>query len=134
MLFRSFQLETNKWISIVGVILFYFGAGLLVIAALRWKSSKSRMIRLIAGLGAASYSIYLWHMPVATWGYSFATKVIGHDSYPLYLFNAFIGACIFGWVINRLIENPVLKLRDRFFPSQSRAFRSDEQSNAADSR
>lgn len=126
----AFQLETNKWISIVGVIFFYMGAGVLVIAALRWETSESRAIRLIAGLGAASYSIYLWHMPVATWGHSFVTKMIGYDSYLLYLFNAFIGACVFGWVLNRLIENPVLKLRDRFFPSQSRAVLTDEQSNA----
>jgi peptidoglycan/LPS O-acetylase OafA/YrhL len=115
----AFQLETNKWISIVGVIFFYLGAGVLVIAALRWETSESYAIRLIAGLGAASYSIYLWHMPVATWGHSFVAKLIGYDSYLLYLFNAVIGACAFGWVLSRLIENPILKLRDRFFPSQA---------------
>lgn len=125
-----FQLETNKWISIVGVILFYMGAGVLVIAAVRWETSELLAIRLIAGLGAASYSIYLWHMPVATWGHSLVAKMIRYDSYLLYLFNAVIGACVFGWVLNRLIENPVLKLRDRFFPSQSCAVRTDEQSNA----
>ena len=115
----AFQLETNKWISIVGVIFFYLGAGVLVIAALRWETSESHAIRLIAGLGAASYSIYLWHMPVATWGHSFVAKLIGYDSYLLYLFNAVIGACACGWVLSRLIENPILKLRDRFFPSQA---------------
>lgn len=126
----AFKLETNKWISIVGVIFFYLGAGVLVIAALRWETSKSNVIRVVAGLGAASYSIYLWHMPVATWGHSFVTKTIGYNSYFLYVFNAVIGACVFGWLLNRLIENPVLTVRDRFFPSQSRTVRTDEQSNA----
>lgn len=126
----AFQLETNKWISIVGVIFFYLGAGVLVIAALRWETSELRAIRVVAGLGAASYSIYLWHMPVATWGHWFVTRMIGYDSYLLYLCDAIIGACVYGWVLNRLIENPVLKLRDRFFPSQTRAVPTDKQSNA----
>jgi len=124
----AFQVETNKWISIVGVIFFYLGGGLWVIAALRWETSESRVIRAVAGLGAASYSIYLWHMPVATWGYQIATSIIGYDNYALYLFNAVVGACVFGWVLNRLIEHPVLLIRDRLFPSQSRAI-ADKQSS-----
>lgn len=124
-----FPLETNKWVSIVGVVFFYSGAGFLLVAALRWETSKSFAVRTIAGLGAASYSIYLWHMPVATWGYSFVSRTIGYDSYSLYLFNAVIGACVFGWLLNRLIENPILMIRDRFFPSCSRALSTEKQSN-----
>lgn len=126
----AFQLETNKWISIFGVILFYLGAGFLLIAAVRWKTSESFAIRGVATLGAASYSIYLWHVPIATWGHTAVSKLFGFESYYLYLFNAVIGACVFGWLLNRLIENPILLVRDRLFPSHSHAVSIDEQSNA----
>ena len=126
-----FELQTNKWISIVGVILFYLGSGFLVIAAIRWKTSDSRLVQSIAGLGAASYSIYLWHMPVARWGHRFVSKAIGFDSFYLYLFNAVVGACVFGWLLNRLIENPILLIRDRLFPSHSRAVSGSDKSTAA---
>jgi peptidoglycan/LPS O-acetylase OafA/YrhL len=116
-----FGLESHKWLSIGGVVFFYFGAGLLLLAALRWQSTKSFPIRILSGLGAASYSVYLWHMPFAIWGYYFLSKISGHDSYYFYLFNAIVGSCAFGWLLNRLIETPTLMIRDRLFPSQSSA-------------
>jgi peptidoglycan/LPS O-acetylase OafA/YrhL len=125
-----FELETNKWISVAGVILFYLGAGCLLIAALRYKSTNSLGLRVIAGLGAASYPIYLWHMPVATWGYMLIKKIIGLDTYFLYLLNALIGAFVFGWLLNRLIETPILSIRDRLFPAYSNAISQHEKSRA----
>lgn len=122
-----FQLETNKMISIAGVILFYLAGGFLLIAAVRLKTSDSVAVRVVAELGAASYSIYLWHMPVATWGYPLLSKLFGFESFCLYLFNAVIGACVFGWLLNRLIENPILQVRDRLFPSHSSAVVTGEQ-------
>lgn len=114
-----FQLETNKWLSVVGVILFYLGAGVLLVAALRWEKSDSRCVRFAAGFGAASYSIYLWHIPIAAWGNKVFTKVLGYDHYGIYLVNAVIGAFVFGWAMSRLVEHPMLKLRDRLVSARS---------------
>jgi peptidoglycan/LPS O-acetylase OafA/YrhL len=124
-----FELETHKWISVAGVILFYLGAGFLLVAALRYKSTNSLGLRVIAGLGAASYPIYLWHMPVATWGYMLITKIIGTDIYFLYLLNALIGAFVFGWLLNRLVEAPILAIRDRLFPAYSNAISENDKSS-----
>ncbi|QDV23868.1 acyltransferase family protein [Aureliella helgolandensis] len=125
-----FQLETHKWISVAGVILFYLGSGVLLLAAIRWKTTESVLVQGIAGLGAASYSIYLWHMPVATWGHDWISQALGSDSYNLYLFTAVVGACVFGWLLNRMIENPVLLIRDRLLPSYSHAVKAGERSAA----
>ena len=116
-----FQLESDRWISVVGFVFFYLGSGLLIIAAVRLKSTESKVIQALAGLGAASYSIYLWHVPVATLGYRYFSKATGIESYSVYLLIAVVGACLFGWVLNRIIENPVLRLRDRLFPTHSNA-------------
>ena len=114
-----FPLEKNRWVPVFGVILFYLGSGLMLLAAIRWKTTDAFAIRFAAGLGAASYSIYLWHMPVSTFGYAMLSKAIGTDNYYLYLFHAFVGSCLVGWILNRLLENPMLMLRDRWFPSDA---------------
>ncbi len=116
-----FQLESDRWISVVGFVLFYLGSGLLIIAAVRLKTTESKVIQVMAGLGAASYSIYLWHVPIATLGYRLFSKATGIESYAVYLLIAVVGACLFGWVLNRIIENPVLRVRDRLFPEHSNA-------------
>ena len=116
-----FQLESDRWISVVGFVFFYLGSGLLIIAAVRMKSTESKVIQGLAALGAASYSIYLWHVPVATLGYRYFSKATGIESYSVYLLIAVVGACLFGWVLNRIIENPVLCMRDRLFPTHSNA-------------
>lgn len=114
-----FQVETNKWISILGVVLFYCGGGLCLLAALRLETSDSRLLNLLGGLGAASYSIYLWHMPVVLWGYPLLSKVSGMRNFSFQLVTSVVGACAVGWLLNRLIERPVLMVRDRIFPSLS---------------
>lgn len=114
-----FQLESYRWISVVGFVLFYLGSGLLIIAAVRLKTTESKLIQLLAALGAASYSIYLWHVAVATLGYRYFSKATGIESYIVYLLIAVVGACLFGWVLNRIIENPILRVRDRLFPTHA---------------
>ncbi len=112
-----FSLEGHKWIPVFGVILFYLGSGCLVLVALRKKTTNKLPVQVLAALGGASYSIYLWHMPVAQWGYKFLSQITGVNNTYFYLLNALISPCMVGWVLNRLLENPILLLRDRLFPS-----------------
>lgn len=116
-----FEIQTTPWISTYGFTLFYLGSGLLLLTFMRIQTSKSRVLRVMASFGAASYSIYLWHIAVATWGFYVVKQTVGFEHFYLYLFNAVVGACCFGWLMNRWIETPSLFLRDRMFPSASTA-------------
>ena len=115
-------LESTRWLAVAGVILFYMAGGCLVLAALRWNSSRHKLLNALGGLGAASYSIYLWHILVASAGDALLaglTQGTGPSYHVLYVLNAVVGACGFGWLLHRTLEQPVLALRDRLFPSRS---------------
>jgi peptidoglycan/LPS O-acetylase OafA/YrhL len=113
-----FTLESNKWLSVVGVVLFYVAAGNILIAAMRVRESSLGSMHLLQTLGAASYSIYLWHMPVNYWGYPSVQMLTGANSYAVYFVTYIAGSFAFGWMMNRLIEAPVLLLRDRYYPTR----------------
>ncbi len=115
-----FELESNKWVSVYGFILFYCGSAALLLGAMRLKSSTSKLINMLAMLGGASYSIYLWHSMVMTWGYKVIKNATGVDNFYLYTVIAVFGSIGLGFVLYRISESPVVKLRDRLFPSLSK--------------
>lgn len=112
-----FPLEQTPWISIYGLILFYFGSAALLVASLRLNESRHQLLNGIGLLGAASYSIYLWHMPVSVYAWESLGQQPGPFHYSSYFAIYLIGSIVTGWIMNRLIENPMLLLRDRLFPS-----------------
>ncbi|RYD67245.1 MAG: acyltransferase [Verrucomicrobiaceae bacterium] len=112
-----YELEQFKFVPVFGVVLFYLGSGFMVLASLRLKESSSRLAALLGSLGAASYSIYLWHMPVMTWGWAWFSKIPAVRGFHWYLAFCVVGSLTFGWVMSKLIEWPVLRIRDRWFPS-----------------
>lgn len=113
-----FTLEENKWLSVVGVIQFYLGSGAILLAGLRLPTSKSALLNLLAVLGAASYSVYLWHLPVGEWGFTFLARVAGLDSFGFYFMNYILGSFVVGWLFSHAIEYPTLHLRNFLFPSR----------------
>jgi len=76
---------------------------------------------LLAGgaLGASSYSIYLWHMPFAMYGQYIVRWFTGENSFVLYFMFYVAGALGFGLLMNKVVEWPALKLRDRLFPTDT---------------
>jgi len=122
-----FQLETHRWIPVAGVVLFYIGGGTILLGALRMRQSSSSLCKLLAALGAASYSIYLWHMPVNSWGASMIRKLTGFDDFIVYATTYLLGSLAFGWLMNRIIEAPVLFVRDVLFPSNTSPLQPSEQ-------
>jgi len=114
-----FRLETHPFITTFGLTLFYLGSGSILLAALRLSSSKSFLLNWLGAIGAASYSIYLWHGAVGSWGNAFVRKLTGIDSYASYLLIYLGGSCIFGLLMSRLVESPALKWRDALFPPRS---------------
>jgi peptidoglycan/LPS O-acetylase OafA/YrhL len=78
-----------------------------------WSQSIAIPAPLTAGIGAYSYSIYLWHMPLALfWGNIVANSVGGFLAYVAL-------SIIVGLLASSIIELPMLRLRDRLFPSRT---------------
>lgn len=73
-------------------------------------------VRVVAKLGAFSYSIYLWHL--------WALFEVGHlgvppPRSPLAVAAYMLGGIAVGIAMAKMVEVPVLMVRDRVFPSRS---------------
>lgn len=113
--------DSQRWLTVFGYNLFYIGSGLLVLAANEVKSTSSWVLQKLGELGAASYSIYLWHVFVneGFWKLSWAQAHAGSRTFWLiYLLSFTLGALLFGYLMARVVELPVLKLRERLWPSR----------------
>jgi len=115
-----FQLNT-PFIYIFGPTLFYLGGGAFVIFAVSSKQLHNRIGRGLAFLGANSYSIYLWHLFVCQWVMLVIIQKVTANSWNWWVYALIyvVGSCAFGILMNRLVETPVLLLRDKIFPSRS---------------
>ena len=86
-------------------------------------SGKLAWIMELAGgvaayVGMYSYSIYLWHGPTAAWLPGFFRRTLGfpvgeYGRFAVY----FVGSLVIGIVMSKLIEYPILRLRDRILPT-----------------
>jgi peptidoglycan/LPS O-acetylase OafA/YrhL len=111
-----------RWFRIFGFILIYLGAGCLLLSSLSLDYFPCpAFVRWLAWLGKYSYSVYLWHLLAGDWLTPLLrVKMV---KMPGMILNALIyvaGAWAIGIVLARLIEFPVLRCRDRWFPSLSR--------------
>ncbi len=114
-----FELISTPFIFTYGLTLFYLGSGCLLVAALGMRSPTSRLGKAVAYVGSHSYSIYLWHFAVATWGTVAMSRLFGsHYNWYLYAFLYLFGSIGLGIALANLIEIPILRLRDRLFPSR----------------
>jgi peptidoglycan/LPS O-acetylase OafA/YrhL len=113
-----FPLENTPWITATGLTVFYLGSGALLIGTLASDIRLSPLTAALSTIGTFSYSIYLWHMPVRLWGVGLIEGLIGKTlgwfpSAAVYLF----GSIIVGIIAAKAIELPLLKIRNRLFPS-----------------
>jgi peptidoglycan/LPS O-acetylase OafA/YrhL len=104
--------QTHPVMGTVGLTLLYFGYAGLLIFFLRFVDGEGRVIRALAFVGSYSYTIYLFHMPVAYYlvpALQFDRNIV---------FGTYLAVSIvLGTVMAKLIEHPTLRARERLFPS-----------------
>jgi peptidoglycan/LPS O-acetylase OafA/YrhL len=114
----------------VGFTLLYLGFGGLLVVSLYGELNLPGFIdrlwkpieRILAYIGYYSYSIYLWHVIIATWGILFARRLLNQTldyrlEFVLYSVASIAAGILMAW----LVEQPVLRLRNRYFPARSDA-------------
>ena len=115
------NLSETPWLYTAGFTVFAFGSGALLATALHAPELLKRLLLPVAKVGAYSYSIYLWHLPILGYFLTWVEGTLGMRLpwWPRTLLG--VTACIvFGIGISQLIEYRVLTFRDRMFPSRSR--------------
>jgi peptidoglycan/LPS O-acetylase OafA/YrhL len=116
-----FWLGFSRFVITFGLTLIYIGSGFLLIVALVSRVPRHRTAKALAYAGSHSYSIYLWHMPVALWIVPNLNRwpSLGQNWF-VYTGAYLVVAISFGILMAALIEFPVLRMRDHFFPSRGR--------------
>jgi peptidoglycan/LPS O-acetylase OafA/YrhL len=106
---------------VVGTALIYLGFGAIVLAAVCAPSNRPwhPAAQFIALVGTFSYSIYLWHTADFAFGNVFLRKAgLDHANYYAILAFKVATAFVVGIVMSKLVELPVLAVRDRLFPAR----------------
>ncbi|MCW3097947.1 MAG: acyltransferase 3 [Chthonomonadaceae bacterium] len=118
----------------LGVTLLYLGYGCILVACVYTKTAagtpgklfQTKMAKVIAGIGFYSYPIYLWHINQGrdrALHYLHAGKFahLGETSRWFVTISLYMAcAIVFGIVFSRILEMPVLALRERLFPEPAR--------------
>ncbi len=113
-----YPLETTPLIGSGGLSIFSLGSGLLVASVLETDLPGYAIFRWAAALGRYSYSIYLWHFFVL-YEVSFICRehLAIDERSPVPVLVYFVSSVIIGVVMSKIVEYPVLRFRDRVFPS-----------------
>jgi peptidoglycan/LPS O-acetylase OafA/YrhL len=126
--FAYFYDRDDKFFATFGYSFIYLGfTGVLLLSLYVHGIFSGKLARLaeLAGSAAAfvgmySYSIYLWHGPVGAWLPGLVRRTTGFPTGRSGRFIVyFIGSLLIGTVMSKLIEYPILRLRDRIFPDSN---------------
>jgi len=124
--FAYFYGREDKFFATFGYSFIYLGyAGILLLSLYVRGIFSGKIARLmdLAGSAAAyvgmySYSIYLWHAPVGAWLPGFFRRTLGFPTGQGGRFAVFfVGSLVIGILLSKLVEYPMLRLRDRILPA-----------------
>lgn len=121
-----FRQETRFMLTF-GLTALYLGFGIILILSLQLNGlmggiaarAAERVGGALAFVGMYSYSIYVWHAAIIGYLPGFLRRASGIDLWHNDLFY-YVSALVFGILMSRLIEYPILRIRDRIFPSGSK--------------
>jgi peptidoglycan/LPS O-acetylase OafA/YrhL len=112
--------STDPIVYTVGFTLVYIAFGTMLLLSIYKETDKRRAapgaaLRGIAWMGTYSYTLYLWHVPLAQ---VFAGIASRYPTVNPYLLHAiyFATSLVAGVAASKLVEIPCLKLRERLFP------------------
>ena len=122
--------QRNKLMLTAGLTSVCLGFGILLMLSLRIRGVLPTLLAKpcavlgsgMATIGKYPYPIYLWHEPFRVVGFALLRKLFGFSPGPWPHFLIYLSATILvGVVFSRLMEYPILKLRDRLLPAVPKA-------------
>lgn len=111
--------DSSPWIYAAGPTFYYLGSGLILLVLVFYEPRPLAPIRWLGFMGANSYAIYLWHVPMNIWmekvdqSLHIAPRSVGSTA--LFM----LSSIAVGIGMSLLVDLPSLRLRDRLFPSRS---------------
>jgi peptidoglycan/LPS O-acetylase OafA/YrhL len=108
----------TAYMSTLGYTVNYLGFGALTLLIYGYHGAliRSRVYKAIAWIGTYSYGIYLWHLSVREPLASLARRFPDSIAWLFLIVAQYSAAIVLGFIVTKLVEFPVLRLRDRFFP------------------
>ena len=110
-----FELGETFWLETIGLTMLSLGGGLLLLALLNYDFGDNKFLRGAAEIGKYSYSIYLWNLPTHFWLTKFTNLAV--ENWFFYALIYWTMTLALGIGTAKLIEYPILRLRDKLFPS-----------------
>lgn len=98
-------------ISTIGLTHQYLAFGLILVSFWNIPVQSNFVTRSLAFIGETSYASYLWHAPIIYW---MEKKFDNFWMFPVYL----AVTILVSYLSTKLLEKPMLNLRDRLFPSK----------------
>jgi peptidoglycan/LPS O-acetylase OafA/YrhL len=95
-------------------------AFLLLLHDAAWVPRAGLLTRPLAAVGRYSYGIYIWHLFAAEVALRWLPGLDGNSSGPLAQLVKYAAAILAGVVVTRVLERPVLRLRERLVPAAPR--------------
>jgi len=118
----------NRFFATFGYSFVYLGFGGVLLLSLFVHGILPKGLAIVAErigsafsyVGMYSYSIYLWHGPTGAWLPGLVRRTFHMQENHYIRFGIYVGGSLFiGIMMSKLVEYPILRLRDRLFPTSA---------------